>query len=173
MTRPQTIQLLTLLSSAFPSLAITEDKIDSWLFILADEDPQDMLIAARHLAKTKDSSFAPVPSELINYIKSTKVVDIPSADLAWNNPEASDIGREAWRIWGGDSRWGMMPDPRYSDNPEKANQTLSFAKNEFVKIYDALLKQSKQQEILEDHSSAKKALENLQAQGVNMARLLK
>jgi hypothetical protein len=173
MNKQQIIQLLTLLSSAFPSLAITDDKIDSWLFILADENPQEMLLAARHLAKTKDSSFAPVPSELINYIKSTKVVEMPSADLAWNNPEATELGAEAWKIWGGDSRWGMMPDPKYSENPQKANQTLSFAKAEFIKIYEALLSKSKHQQVLDDHTSAVKALEGLQSQGIDLVRLLK
>lgn len=131
-----------------------------------------MLITARYVAKNHDSSFAPTPNVLIKFSRTLNRGEIPNAELAWQKPKETELSRKAWELWGGDARWGALPDPKYSENPQSAQTILSFAQKEFINVYNGLLEQENKQQDLLAHSDSKTFFEKLGGAGVDVRRLL-
>lgn len=156
------IQLLKLLSSAYPSFTPTKDTIDSWRVLLSKESPKEALAAVIYLGRNSIADFAPTPAKVIAQIRQLRQQSIPNAELAWQKPQMSELSRKAWQLWGGDARWGSLPDPKYSDNPIAAQNVVSFAQKEFIGIYNGILEQENKGQDHLDHSNAKNLLEHAQ-----------
>lgn len=136
MTKEQTSKFLALIKLHFQNFQTGLESVEAW-FAMLKNYPADKCWLAYQSWMTAAREFPPNPSQIIAEIKKT---DAPSnAALAWSNPRSDKISEKAFQLWGGQARWAMLPDPRYSDDQIEAQRTLSFARREFVDIYNGLL----------------------------------
>lgn len=90
MTRDETVKLLFLINTAYPSSfsGLTTDKMsqtaDVWHMILDDVDFMQIQLAFRSYCKTDTSGFAPTPGQLIALIQERKAPYVSTADEAWS-----------------------------------------------------------------------------------------
>lgn len=140
MNELQVEKLLRLLAASFPTLKLSDDTVNAWLFALCDEDPQQILLAARHLVKTRDSAFMPTIPEVLAVKRKLSGGSFQTAEQAWaDGPGCTDPhGAKVWKAFGGARRFGGLPDPKYCDDPEQAERTLSFARKEFCDLYESM-----------------------------------
>jgi hypothetical protein len=147
--------------------------IDDWHFTLSDEDPRKVITAARYVAKTCEKGFAITPGFLLKASKELSN-EMRSGEIAWNDGPAkakTDFDRETWRLWGGSSRYGSLPDPKYCDDPADAHTVLSFARKEFLELYNARHEQDQKADYHITHSDAARLGANL-AIGFDMNKFL-
>ena len=139
MTKKETAEFLAMVALSFTDVIINDPTINAWHYLFSDDDFQTVQKAFKLFVENSDSAFAPKPPQLKTIIKNlSPTADLP-ASLAWTNPQATSLSREAWRRWGGGERYGMLPDPPYCDDPISAQTVVSFAMKEFCDIYNSLL----------------------------------
>ena len=122
-------------------MKVTNDTVDAWFFVLCDEDAIGILSAARTLGKTRhESSFMPSPSVLINLALEISSGFSAAEDVWSRGPSASksEFEKLVWKRWGGDVRFNSLPDVTYSEDSLRAQSALSFARKEFIDLYNAL-----------------------------------
>lgn len=154
MNKEQTTKFIGLIALHFTALQPTQELIDAWHLVLEDYTPQECWEAYKVYLGEKHE-FAPNPSQIIGAIKKSK--ESNSGALAWSGMGGdSDLSDEAWRLWGGQTRYSMLPDLKYSDNPSRDSQVIAFARKEFIEIYEDLADEKKHNAILTN----KKALRN-------------
>lgn len=138
------------------------DALEMWELALADEAPEAAVKAVLYLAKHDKSEFGPSLKKLLFTIEEQKSGGNDAAELAWSSKgRNSELAAEAWREWGGDSRWGALPDPRYCEDSGKAESQLSFARKEFLELYAALEERQRQGHLQIDHQTAVNVLERV------------
>lgn len=149
MTEEQTTQLLMFLGKFWSNLSIDDDTIDAWHIVFCDEPYSEVVAAARSLVKASTSPFPPTPGMVL----AEKTNLTPSTALKTNEawtwftskssrkilPPPSDHEKRAWELWGGDRRWGSLPDPQWAPNPADAAKVISFAKREFEELLKSSL----------------------------------
>ena len=151
MTKEQVRGLLEFLGgSCKQRVSFDEKTVAAWFFMLCDEKPADVAAAVRHHLKVRGNRFAPNIPEIFSAMREVQKADSFGPEAAWDeqverfrskrstNPSVpkDPIGIEAWKVWGGDERYSMLPDPRFSADERAATREISFAKQEFVRIYD-------------------------------------
>jgi len=173
MTEQEVEQLLRLSSNVWPTLRVTDDLVSAWHFVLADEPATDVLTATRYLAKTRKGDFCPKPQDIIAAMRELRNPLTLAEEVYSRGPKGAktELEREAWKRWGGQRRMGSLPDPLYCDDPIAAERTLAFARKEFLETLNSLQEvQVKQPEHL-THSDSVKALDMLQARGVDLTSI--
>ena len=136
------LKRMTQMWNNFP-MPSAED-FELWQAMLEDTDKALAFKAVMYLFKNDPSPHAPMLKTLCYTIEQMKPEALEGAATAWacltsrRQHEATPLALEAWRMWGGDSRWGSMPDPMYCENPREAETTLSFARKEFIEIYERM-----------------------------------
>lgn len=160
MSEEQIEILLKLLASAFPTLKVTDEVVRAWHFGLSDESPQGVILAARHLVKTRDSNFMPSVSQVLKIAEQLSSGSFESAETAWaKGPRIDDPkALRVWRAWGGSQRYGMLPDPQYSDDAAEAQKILSFARKEFIELFNGLKEQESHERAAISHEEAVRIL---------------
>lgn len=121
-------------------MTVDDETIEAWHFAFQDENANEVFHAVRYLFKTQPDSFAPNPSLIFGAMKELRSPQIDSAEIAWaQGPRQvrSPHDAEIWRLWGGATRWGGLPDPKYREDPLQATRELNFARKEFVDLYNS------------------------------------
>lgn len=175
MTHEQTLKLLRLMANVWTNLAVTDDVVSAWHFVLADENPAEVLAAARYLAKTQGKEkLAPNPPSLIATIAELRN-PLGCAELAWShgpkNPQ-NDFDAQIWRIWGGYERFANLPDPVYAEDSTGARREIAFARKEFLDLYKNQREIDTKGSHHLTHSDSVKSLENMQSLGIQTKKLL-
>lgn len=144
MTQTETIQLLKFLSKFWANLVVDDDTIDAWHVIFVDEPFADVVSAARKLVKVSNSPFPPTPGMVLQQKSNQQPPRALAVSDAWqwftspgsrkSLPPPSEVHKAAWESWGGQRRWGSLPDPNWAPNPAEAHKVISFAKKEFESL---------------------------------------
>jgi hypothetical protein len=136
MTRQESDKIVRLVASVWPTFAVTDDVLEAWFFVLDDEPVAAAARAVKHLAKTAGGAFAPSLPDIAKAMRQLSSGH-DSAELAWVRRD-TPFAEAVWRAWGGDRRWGSLPDPKYCEDPVEAERTLSFARREFLELYRSM-----------------------------------
>ena len=162
MTKPEFEKRLRLISNVLSFVKISEDVIDAWYFMLNNEDIKECLACFYSATKTGelDEIMTFGPRELLKLVRQQKNPDEQPALIFERGPYAQQSGQaaEAWRLWGGASKWGFLPDPKYCEDSEHALATLRFEKIRYAEIYESLSKEEQQDQRALTHAEAVKAL---------------
>lgn len=141
---------------------MTNDTVIAWHFILVDEDFNLCLSFLRAAVKHSifSSDFAPTPQcFLAEMAKASKERHDPEAAFdAGPNAANSELLKATWRRWGGVRTWGMLPDIKYSTNPDQALTTWRFERKRFVEIYKALSEGQQREQFTLTYEQSKAAI---------------
>lgn len=176
MTRIQTMEVLRLLSSGWPNLAPTETTLDGWHFAFVDEDPIKIISAARYVLKTRTKDSPPKPSDLIVVVEQFKEKATTSGEIAWSNgPRGaqSDFEKNVWTLWGGAGRFSMLPDTSYPSDSGNNERIVSFARKEFIDLFNAQLEKKKNDPYHLTHKDSARVLKLIDARKSNAKRIAK
>lgn len=102
----------------------------------------------------------PTLPEVLRIAEQLSSGSFESAETAWaKGPKTTDQkALRAWRVWGGSQRYGMLPDPRYSDDAAEAQKILSFARKEFIELFNGMEEQDSHQRAAISHDDAVRLL---------------
>lgn len=166
MDREQVIILLKLLSAAFPTMKVEGAVLDAWCILMEDEDAGLMFNSAKFICKNSDSSFMPTPSALIAQARKLATGQLSTAAEVWArgpvHPDNTAFDSDVWNLWGGYSRWGTLPDPVYAQNYVEAHQVLSFARKDFIELFNSTQRTAACKQDFITHSDAGRFLKKLQ-----------
>lgn len=145
MNKIETVGILKILSSVYPTLNVTPDIIDVWHQCFSDERYQDVLHGVKFLIKSAPREFVN-PSHVFDAMRRAAGATVPNATIAWQQQgrvQGDDIAAQAWRIWGGDRRHGMSVDVNSGYATSDDRYRYNADKKEFVEIYNGLVERSK------------------------------
>lgn len=138
MEKKEVFSLLRLLSNLWPNITLTDDLVDAWFWVLESHESVKVMAATKYIINTKESDFPPNASQIVKAIADINNSG-ESAEIAWDEGGySSEFAKHVWRRWGGDRRFGSLPDPKYSPEPLEAERTLSFARKEFIDLYNSM-----------------------------------
>ena len=144
MTKSEIATILGLIEQSFRDFKLTEKSINTWFILFEDENYPQVFQAFKHYINNSDSSFSPKPTELKQIIKKLFGYQQKNAAISWQSmikktrDDITMLDAEAWKLWGGDERFGRLPDPKNSPNPAQAESTIAFARKEYIELYEAL-----------------------------------
>ena len=156
MTKEETAKFLTLINSHFQSFIVTAEIVGSWHLILKDLSPKSVWAVYRaYLAQGKE--FAPNVSQILALARKAK--DGDSGAFYWGllsngrcrKSQLSSVAIQAFDLWGGRDRMNGLPDPSnpWIDNQRQAVTEVSFARKEFIELFDSLYSRESLAEVRE------------------------
>lgn len=133
-----------------------------------------MLAAIRHVIRWEgDKDFMPTIAKVFKISRELSDPQSP-ADQVWSRgPRGAAVGfeREVWHAWGGPNRFGALPDPKYSDDHAEAATVLSFARKEFIELFNSMKASNDLQPNLLTQIESHNFLKTLAEQGANLEKL--
>lgn len=164
-------KLLKIIAEHYNHFKFTEDKVDAWYMALQDLEDMEVYSAYQRLRR-KGGEFPPNVGQIeAEVLKSKNLESAQSAEITWadlwaNKGTTDPIAQEAWQKWGGQARWGRMPDIKY-DNSPKAQQTIAFARKEYIELYTRLSERKESQGNRQlGHEQSKNLLKQLDLEGL-------
>lgn len=164
MTRDEMIKIHGMLRGNFSDFQVSDIGINAWLQQFRDLPASELASAVQFFIDTAETPFAPNPSIIRGVLRKLRGEHTLDAALAWKDHTRSALATEAYRVWGGDARFGALPDPRFCNNPISAQTALDFARKEFIEIYEQLAasaKVTKHNKAIEQRT-AERTLERIQ-----------
>ena len=144
MVKSETTKLLTLVSSIWPNFIFNAQTIDAWTLLLSEYDfiATEAAIYAAIKTQMLDLNFAPSAAKIVSLMQAKAKPAQDDALIAYKQGGGqSELGRQAWKIWGGDSRWGALPCPERAETAAQINQAAQ-AEKDFIRIYESLAKKT-------------------------------
>ena len=140
MTKEQTVKFLGLVRIHFQNFQVSDEVVEAWHLMLKDVQA-DQVWNAYKAIMSEPRDFPPNVSQVLGEVKKAK--SPAPAILVWADGArpnlASSEAKEAYRRWGGDRRYRYLPDPRYAPNQSEALRIISYARKEFLEIYETLV----------------------------------
>ncbi len=147
MTVEESAKVLAVIGAGYPQFVFTVETAGAWAKMF-EQDPIEVVLGAYHYlvrsGELKNPAFPPSMGEIAAKIAEWKKPKYDAAEVVWLKGPGegwSDIAQEAWRLWGGQSRWGRLPDLR-ADGSSSANMTMNLAKKQFIEVYQSLLEKA-------------------------------
>lgn len=136
--------------------------LKTWQLLLADQDAQEVARAVAYLIQTSNATFAPSVSQVFGAMHELRS-PTETADEAWAmgpRKESSERAKAAWKLWGGATRWRMLPDMKQAQFATSM-QNYSFARKEFLEIYHSAVDKARKEPERLSHAKAKAVLESV------------
>lgn len=162
MNKEETVKFLALVARTFPNFSVDELTERSWMLLLQKAQSRDVWDAFVSIVEKGARQFAPNASEILAEIRDLKNPnEILDAELAWElkaTKDADDLTKDAFKLWGGHKRLGILPDITYAGLSEEQRIEIATERKRFISIYKGLAKRThaeKQREEISSRDAAK------------------
>jgi hypothetical protein len=170
MNKEDTATFLTVVSTHYQNFQLSPEIVSGWHLVVQPFSKADIWRAYQNL-RSRGPEFAPNPGQVeAECLRLAANVGSGDAELAWSMLYGSDkvkksqlppFAAEAWHAWGGRKRWAALPDPDWSKDRIQAQQTISFARKEYLDIFKSLAARGKEQQVALTHDQSQKLLDDL------------
>jgi hypothetical protein len=166
MTLQETAKLVALVTQLWQSFKIADGTVEAWHFALDDLDFNQVAIALKSgiRAGRFNREFPPTPMNIRTLVEeSTRTVAklTPAQIFEARDFDHSKLSQMAFIRWGGNAKFGMMPDPAYADDAHQCSITWTMEKNRYCEIYNSMVSHIEHDNFAEIHGEAKLLIENL------------
>lgn len=136
LTKIEISAALKTIEAIYPNFTITPEKILLWQELLKDLDSVSFGASLKRTLQT--THFTPTPADILqnaNPFERYEQMGLAAWDLVTRHQKCSRSAKEAFRAWGGENVYAMLPDVRYSTNPDHALNLIDRERKRFVEIY--------------------------------------